>query len=98
MRFQKRIKIAPGVRLNVSKSGFSTTIGGRGASVNVGKNGVHANAGISGTGISTRKKLGGNASNSSSASSRKTEETKRLGAAGWICALTAIGFFVWLIA
>lgn len=58
MRFQKRIKIAPGVKLNLSKSGVSTTVGARGASVNIGKNGAHVNTGIPGTGISHRQKIG----------------------------------------
>lgn len=58
-RFNKRIKIAPGVKLNLSKSGVSTTVGGRGASLNIGKKGVHANAGIPGTGLSTRTKIAG---------------------------------------
>ncbi|MGG0643521.1 DUF4236 domain-containing protein [Sporosarcina gallistercoris] len=56
-RFQKRIKIAPGVRVNISKSGFSTSIGPRGASVTVGKRGVRANVGIPGTGISYSEQL-----------------------------------------
>lgn len=57
LRFRKSIKIMPGVRLNLSKSGVSTTLGGRGASVNVGKRGVYANAGLSGTGLSMRQRL-----------------------------------------
>lgn len=57
IRFQKRIKILPGVRLNISKSGVSTTIGGRGASVNIGKRGIYGNAGIPGTGLSMRERL-----------------------------------------
>ncbi|MDO6722628.1 DUF4236 domain-containing protein [Celeribacter halophilus] len=57
VRFRKSIKVAPGVRLNVSKSGVSTTVGVRGASVNVGKQGVYGNAGIPGTGLSVREKL-----------------------------------------
>jgi uncharacterized membrane protein YhaH (DUF805 family) len=56
-RFQKRIKILPGVRLNISKSGLSTTLGVRGASVNVGKRGVYGNAGLPGTGLSYRQRL-----------------------------------------
>lgn len=59
-RFRKSVKIMPGVRLNISKSGFSTTIGGRGASVNVGKSGTYMNAGIPGTGLSMREKISGN--------------------------------------
>ncbi|MCM3758515.1 DUF4236 domain-containing protein [Sporosarcina aquimarina] len=56
-RFQKRIKIAPGVRLNINKSGVSTSLGRRGASVTVGKRVVRANVGIPGTGISYSEQL-----------------------------------------
>lgn len=59
MRFQKRFTIMPGVRVNVGKTGVSTTVGRRGTSVNVGKGGVHGNAGIPGTGLSMRKRLDG---------------------------------------
>lgn len=59
INFRKRVKIAPGVNLNFSKKGVSTTIGTKGASVNIGKNGVYANAGIPGTGIYARNKITG---------------------------------------
>lgn len=36
MRFRKSIKICKGVRLNLSKSGVSATVGIKGASVNFG--------------------------------------------------------------
>ena len=58
-RFQKRISILPGVRINLSKSGASASLGPRGADVNIGQGGVTANAGIPGTGLSYRQKLGG---------------------------------------
>ena len=57
-RFQKRISILPGVRINLSKCGVSTSLGPRGADVNIGKDGVTANAGIPGTGLSYRQKVG----------------------------------------
>lgn len=57
LRFRKYIKIMPGVRLNISKSGVSTRIGPRGLSVNIGKRGTYLNAGIPGTGIFEREKL-----------------------------------------
>ncbi len=57
-RFQKRISILPGVRINLSKSGVSTSLGPRGADVNIGKDGVTTNAGIPGTGLSYRQKVG----------------------------------------
>lgn len=57
LRFQKRIKIAPGLKLNISKTGISTTVGIKGASVNIGKNGTYANTGLTGTGLSSRTRL-----------------------------------------
>jgi hypothetical protein len=53
-RFRKRVKIIPGIYLNLSQKGISTTIGPRGLSVNLGPNGSYLNAGIPGTGISNR--------------------------------------------
>lgn len=66
--FRKSIKILPGVRVNVSRSGFSTTIGGRGVSVNVGKRGTYLNAGVPGTGLSYRARTDGSGSTGSSRS------------------------------
>ena len=51
-RFQRRIKIAPGVRLNVSKSGVSTSVGTRGARVTFGDGKRRTTVGIPGTGLS----------------------------------------------
>ena len=58
-RFRKSIKIAPGIRINLSKSGISTTVGIKGASVTVGHGKKRTNFGIPGTGISynTTEKL-----------------------------------------
>ena len=58
LRFQKRLQLLPGVRINLSKSGASASIGPRGADVNIGGHGVTTNAGIPGTGISYRSKVG----------------------------------------
>jgi hypothetical protein len=58
LRFQKRIKILPGVTINLSKSGVSTSLGGHGATVNVGTSGRRTVAlGIPGTGLSYRVPL-----------------------------------------
>jgi hypothetical protein len=57
LRFQKRLTILPGLRINLSKSGVSASLCPRGADVNIGKDGVTANAGIPGTGISYRQKV-----------------------------------------
>lgn len=55
-RYRKRLKIIPGVHLNLSKSGVSATIGVRGMSVTYGNKGTYANIGIPGTGIYNRFK------------------------------------------
>lgn len=59
MRFRRRTKLFPGVYLNFSKSGISTTIGVPGASLNFNKQGTFLNTGIPGTGIYDRQKIGG---------------------------------------
>ena len=56
-RFQKRIKILPGLRLNVSKTGVSWTVGTRGASVTTRDGNLIGNVGLPGTGLSYRKRL-----------------------------------------
>jgi hypothetical protein len=58
LRFQKRLRVLPGVRINLSKSGASASIGPRGADVNIGPHGVTTNTGIPGTGLSYRSKVG----------------------------------------
>jgi hypothetical protein len=50
-RLFRRIKIAPGVTINVSKSGLSTSFGPKGAKITVGKRGVRKTVGIPGTGM-----------------------------------------------
>jgi len=59
MRFRRKIRLFPGVYLNFSKSGISTTIGIPGASINIGQQGAYLNSGIPGTGIYNRQKIGG---------------------------------------
>lgn len=56
-RFRKSIRIAPGVRINLSKRGVSTSLGPRGATVNISKRGVKSTMGIPGTGLSYQSKL-----------------------------------------
>lgn len=52
-RFRKGVRIAPGLRLNITKQGISSlSIGGRGISYNIGKKGTRATGGMPGTGVS----------------------------------------------
>src|SRR5437867_9778940 len=51
-RFRRSIKLFPGIRVNLSKSGVSTSIGTRGATVNIRGDRVRETVGIPGTGVS----------------------------------------------
>jgi len=51
-RFRRSIKILPGIRLNLSRSGVSASVGVRGAHVTVGHGKVRETVGLPGTGIS----------------------------------------------
>lgn len=55
--YRKRIKVIPGVHLNFSKRGISTTIGVKGASINFSKSGTTLNTNV--LGFSNRHKLSG---------------------------------------
>jgi hypothetical protein len=57
-RFRRTFTIFPGVRINLSKTGVSSSIGGNGATVNIGKSGPMVTFGIPGTGLSYRAHLG----------------------------------------
>lgn len=50
-RFWRRIRLAPGVTLNLSKSGGSLSFGPRGAKYTIGRRGRRATMGIPGTGL-----------------------------------------------
>ena len=56
-RFTRRMKIAPGLNLNLSKRGGSLSFGPRGAKLTVGTSGVRTTGGIPGTGLYYTQKL-----------------------------------------
>lgn len=89
-RFQKRIKIAPGVRINLSKSGISATGGMPGANLTVGKDGQQLNLGAPGTGLSTQTKLGGKRKQAAKA---KADDPP--GLIGIIAAVAIIALALW---
>ncbi len=56
-RFRKSFTVIPGLKLNLSSRGLSTTIGAPPFSVNIGPKGVYRNISIPGTGISHRERI-----------------------------------------
>jgi Protein of unknown function (DUF4236) len=79
-RFRRSIKIAPGVRINLSKSGVSTSIGTRGATVNVRGDRVRETVGIPGTGVSYQEQ----------------QRTGSGGASGLLFLILALAVLAWL--
>lgn len=75
-RFQRRIRVAPGMRVNLSKRGISTSIGKRGGTVSVGRRGVYGNVGLPGSGLSYRSKLNKKNTPKTSGTGHKSNGTK----------------------
>ncbi|MBQ9369008.1 MAG: DUF4236 domain-containing protein [Victivallales bacterium] len=74
-RFFKRVKILPGVTLNLGKGVPSVSVGPRGAKATIGAKGISSSLGIPGTGASYQKKLVSWGSGGSKPSSRSTAKT-----------------------
>ena len=51
-RFRKRLKLIPGVWINLSKKGGSLSVGGRGLTTNINRQGVRETISAPGTGVS----------------------------------------------
>ncbi len=51
------MRLAPGVRLNISKKSVSLSLGKRGVGINIGPRGVYGRVGLPGTGLSYRERL-----------------------------------------
>jgi len=64
-RLFRRIRIAPGLSVNLSKGGLSLSGGVRGARVTVGRRGVRGTVGAPGTGVSYTETSGGGGADSS---------------------------------
>jgi len=56
-RFSRRLSLFKGVRINLSKSGTSVSVGSRGGWFTFGKKGTRATVGIPGTGMSWSEKI-----------------------------------------
>lgn len=90
-KIRKSFKIAPGLRINLSKSGASVSVGKAGATVNVSKRGVKSTVGLPGTGLSHTQNLSAN----------KTDDGKAVRASnripGWVFILVIL-LVIWVVA
>jgi hypothetical protein len=56
-RFRRSIRLGKGLRLNISKSGTSLSVGRRGATVNLSSKGERVTVGLPGTGLSYSQQI-----------------------------------------
>lgn len=66
-RFRKSFTVVPGLRLNLSKSGLSASIGGAPFTLNISQRGLMGTASIPGTGVSFRQHFGTSSNGSNGA-------------------------------
>lgn len=57
LRFNRSVRLFPGVRINLGTHGASLSVGAPGASINIGPRGTYGNVGIPGSGLSYRHRL-----------------------------------------
>lgn len=91
-RFRKSFRIAPGIRINISKKGLSSvSLGGRGATLNVGSDkGARVTVGIPGTGMSYSEQIGA----SDGAEESQLADSSGPGVITWLILLMgAVSFF-----
>jgi len=96
-RFRKTIKLFPGVKLNFSKSGVSTSIGGSGATINISKRGTRGTVGIPGTGISYAENLSKPTHAQGANASDQAQEPEEGMSMGGLLLWSILGLFVFLL-
>ncbi len=98
-RFRRTMKIAPGVRLNLTKTGVSARVGPRGLGLTVGTSGTTASAGIPGTGLHASRKFKKNAKKSAATTADQTPQPERKGVGffGYVVIAAVIFGIMWLI-
>ena len=93
--FRKKIKVAPGVNINLSKSGMSTSFGPKGAKMTVGPKGTYIHTSIPGTGLYSRRKLSSNQQNTGSQGSSFSALRDNDGRVFQGCLLSWPRFLLW---
>jgi len=88
-RFRRRVQIAKGLNLNLSRRGASLSVGRPGATLNVSGKGTRATAGLPGTGLSY----------TTTAPARGPSPRRKAGGAGSLVLGAVLLFFLlrWLI-
>ena len=94
LRFYRRIPILPGIRLNLSRSGVSSSFGVRGAHLTVGHGKVRTTVGLPGSGLSYTNIE--NASHNALEKGSAPETIKAKAWRGWLwIVIVAMAAFLW---
>ncbi len=98
LRFFRRKRLAPGLKLNFSKSGISTSLGTKGFWFTIGSRGIRKTIGIPGTGIYYTKLSGwGGKSKSSKVREEKFSKAQQANQTDLLKERLTLGFFKRLI-
>jgi len=98
LRLRRTFRPFPGLRLNLSKSGVSTSIGTRGAWLTFGKRGTRATVGIPGTGISYTETLPPHQQHAKHQDGvQESAPSQSWSAGAWMILLVIVGGVGWLI-
>jgi hypothetical protein len=97
LRFRKRIRIARGIKINLSKGTPSLSIGGPGHTLNLSKRGRRVTVGLPGSGFSYSKNLDSPVGIDRSPVSRPEPPSSRNWAALVIIAMALIGLIAALL-
>lgn len=88
------MKIAPGVRLNLTKSGASARMGPRGAGVTVGTSDTTVSAGLPGTGLHVTGKVSPRPKRNGAVSTAAVQDAPP-GLGGWLALLLILAALIW---
>ena len=98
LRLFRRVRLAPGISLNLSGSGPSVSLGVRGAHVTLGRAGVRRTVGIPGTGLFYTSRQGWNSGVHSSPAVHGNEGTVSGAVVLIVLVALFIALFLWAIA
>ena len=93
LRFNHRVRIAPGISLNFGKTGVSTTVGTKGAHVTIGHGHTRTTVGVPGTGISYTE-----TTSHAGRHERGKKAPQRVGFLGVLGSVMFLLFIVWMLA
>ena len=95
VRLFRRVRLAPGISLNLSRSGPSVSLGVRGAHLTLGRSGVRRTVGIPGTGLFYTSRQGWHSGLHSSSAVHRNEGADAGGVLLGVLAVIIVALLLW---